>query len=111
MNRKQFSILLAVLVILGGLVWSLKKSDESSWTQTANRVGQTLLPNFPINDVANIRIDNGHTVISLAKKDGQWRVKERGDYPANFTMISDLLLRIQDQKIIQSDAIIVKFAG
>ena len=105
MNRKQFSILLAVLVILGGLVWTLRKSDESSWTQTANRVGQTLLPNFPINDVANIRIDNGHTVVSLAKKDGQWRVKERGDYPANFTMISDLLLRIQDQKIIQSDAI------
>ena len=105
MNRKQFSILLAVLVILGGLVWTLRKSDESSWTQTANRVGQTLLPNFPINDVANIRIDNGHTVVSLAKKDGQWRVKERGDYPANFTMISDLLLRVQDQKIIQSDAI------
>lgn len=105
MNRKQFSILLAVLVILGGLVWTLRKSDESSWTQTANRVGQTLLPNFPINDVANIRIDNGHTEVSLAKQDGQWRVKERGDYPANFTMISDLLLRIQDQKIIQSDAI------
>lgn len=105
MNRKQFSILLAVLVILGGLVWTLRKSDESSWTQTANRVGQTLLPNFPINDVANIRIDNGHTAVSLAKQDGQWRVKERGDYPANFTMISDLLLRIQDQKIIQSDAI------
>ena len=108
MNRKQFSILLAVLVILGGLVWSLRKSDESSWTQTANRVGQTLLPNFPINDVANIRIDNGHTAVSLAKKDGQWRVKERGDYPANFTMISDLLLRVQDQKIIQSDAISVE---
>ena len=105
MNRKQFSILLAVLVILGGLVWTLRKSDESSWTQTANRVGQTLLPNFPINDVANIRIDNGHTEVSLAKQDGQWRVKERGDYPANFTMISDLLLRVQDQKIIQSDAI------
>lgn len=105
MNRKQFSILLAVLVILGGLVWSLKKSDESSWTQTANRVGQTLVPKLPINDVANIRIDNGHTAVSLTKKDGQWRVKERGDYPANFSMISDLLLRIQDQKIIQSDAI------
>lgn len=105
MNQKQFSILLAVLVILGGLVWSLKKSDESSWTQTANRVGQTLVPKLPINDVANIRIDNGHTAVSLTKKDGQWRVKERGDYPANFSMISDLLLRIQDQKIIQSDAI------
>ncbi len=105
MNRKQFSILLAILVILGSLVWTLRKSDESSWTQTANRVGQTLLPNFSINDVANIRIDNGHTAVSLAKKDGQWRVKERGDYPANFTMISDLLLRVQDQKIIQSDTI------
>ncbi len=105
MNRKQFSILLAILVVLGGLVWSLKKNDESGWTQSANRVGQTLLPAFPINAVANIRIDNGHSAVSLAKKDGQWRVKERGDYPANFSMISDLLVRIQDQKIIQVDAV------
>jgi Domain of unknown function (DUF4340) len=105
MNRKQFSILLAALVILGGLVWALKKNDENSWAQTANRVGQTLIPNFPVNEVASIRIDNGHSAVSLVKKDGQWRVKERGDYPANFTMISDLLLRIQEQKIIQSDAV------
>jgi hypothetical protein len=105
MNRKQFSILLAALVILGGLVWALKKNDENSWAQTANRVGQTLIPNFPVNEVASIRIDNGHSAVSLMKKDGQWRVKERGDYPANFTMISDLLLRIQEQKIIQSDAV------
>ena len=105
MNRKQFSILLAALVVLVGLVWALKKNDESSWTQSANRVGQTLIPNFPINEVASIRIDNGHSAVSLVKKDGQWRVKERGDYPASFSMISDLLLKIQDQKIIQSDAI------
>jgi Domain of unknown function (DUF4340) len=105
MNQKQFSILLAALVVLGGLVWALKKNDESSWTQSANRVGQTLIPNFPINDIANMRIDNGHSAVSLTKKEGQWRVKERGDYPANFSMISDLLLKIQEQKIIQSDAI------
>ncbi len=105
MNRNQFSILFAVLVILGGLVWSLKKSDESSWTQRPNHVGQALVANFPVNDVANILIDNGHTSVSLTKKEGQWRVKERGDYPANFNMISDLLLKIQDQKIVQSDAI------
>ena len=105
MNRKQFSILLAALVILGGLVWALKKNDENSWAQTGNRVGQTLIPIFAVNEVASIRIDNGHSAVSLVKKDGQWRVKERGDYPANFTMISDLLLRIQDQKIIQSDVV------
>ncbi len=105
MNQKQFSILLAVLVLLGGLVWALKTNDESSWTQTATRVGQSLVPNIPINDVANIRIDNGHSSVTLTKKDGQWRVKERGDYPANFSMVSDLLIRIQEQKIVQIDTI------
>lgn len=105
MNRKQFSLLLAVLVILGGLVWALKQRDKSSWSQTENRVGQTLLKKFEVNDVADIRIDNGHTAVNLVKKEGQWRVKERGDYPANFNMVSDLLLKIQDQKIIQSDTI------
>ncbi|MEO5863382.1 MAG: DUF4340 domain-containing protein [Burkholderiales bacterium] len=105
MNRKQFFLLIAVLVILGGLVWALKQRDKTSWSQTESRVGQTLLKNFQVNDVAVIHIDNGHTVVNLVKKEGQWRVSERGDYPANFNMISDLLLRIQDQKIIQSDTI------
>jgi Domain of unknown function (DUF4340) len=105
MNRKQFSLLIAVLVILGGLVWALKQRDESTWSQSESRVGQTLLKKFEINDVADIRIDNGHTTVNLVKKEGRWRVKERGDYPANFTMVSDLLLKIQDQKIIQSDTI------
>ncbi len=105
MNRKQFSLLLAVLVVLGGLAWALKQRDESSWLQSESGVGQTLLKKFEVNDVADIRIDNGHAAVNLVKKDSQWRVKERGDYPANFNMVSDLLLKIQDQKIIQSDAI------
>lgn len=105
MNRKQFTLLVAALVILGGLVWALKQREESSWSRSESRVGQKLLKTFDVNDVADIRIDNGHTAVTLSKKDGQWRVKERGTYPANFTMIGDLLLKIQDQKIIQSDTI------
>ena len=70
-----------------------------------SQVGQTLLKKFEVNDVADIHIDNGHTAVNLVKKDGRWRVKERGDYPANFNLVSDLLLKIQDQKIVQSDAI------
>ena len=105
MNRKQFTILLAALVLLGGLVWALKQRDEASWTQSESRVGQTLLKDFSANNVASIRIKNAYTELNLVKKDDLWRVKERGDYPANFATISDLLLKIQDQKIIQSDPI------
>ncbi|MEO6024685.1 MAG: DUF4340 domain-containing protein, partial [Burkholderiales bacterium] len=105
MNRKQFTILIAALVLLGGLVWALKQRDQASWTQSESRVGQTLLKDFSVNNVASIRIKNAYTELNLVKKDDLWRVKERGDYPANFASISDLLLKIQDQKIIQSDAI------
>jgi Domain of unknown function (DUF4340) len=105
MNRKQFSLLVAVLVILGGLVWAIKQHDDTSWSRSETRVGEKLLKSFEVNDVAGIRIDNGHSTVTLSKKDGRWRVKERNDYPANFNMIGDLLLKIQDQKIIQSDAI------
>ena len=105
MNRKQFTILIAALVLLGGLVWALKQRDQASWTQSESRVGQTLLKDFSANNVASIRIKNAYTELNLVKKDDLWRVKERGDYPANFATISDLLLKIQDQKIIQSDPI------
>ena len=105
MNRKQFTYLIAALVLLGGLVWALKQQDQANWTQSESRAGKTLFKDFSANNVASIRIKNAYTEINLFKKDDLWRVKERGDYPANFSSISDLLLKIQDQKIIQSDPI------
>ena len=45
------------------------------------------------------------TTLNLARRDNLWRVRERGDYPANFSQISGLLLKLADLKIVQTEEV------
>src|ERR1039457_7017329 len=106
MNRKQLSILIVVLVVLGiaGLV--IYQRNQTSW-QGGGRQGAALklLGDLPVNDVATIVIKGGTNQLDLVKKDGLWRVKERNDYPANFSAISGFLLKAADLKAAQTEEI------
>jgi hypothetical protein len=105
MNRKQFFILLALVLVLGA--WGLKqlRNQTSSWGGGGVAIGQKLLPQFVVNDVAQIAIKRGTNELTLVKKNDLWRVAQRGDYPANFSEISGLLLKLQDLKVVQSETV------
>ncbi|HZI33746.1 MAG TPA: DUF4340 domain-containing protein, partial [Candidatus Binatia bacterium] len=51
------------------------------------------------------RIQSGTNVLQLAKRNDLWRVAERSDYPADFSKISDLMLKLADLKVVQSEQI------
>jgi hypothetical protein len=105
MNRKQFVILLVVVVVLGA--WGLHRwrKQSSSWSGGGTAVGQKLLGDFPINDVAQISIKQGTNELTLVKENDLWRVRERGNYPANFAEISSVLLKLKDLKVIQTETV------
>ncbi len=105
MNKKQFVILLGLVVVLGIVGITRWKGQSSSWSGGGTAVGQKLLANFDVNAVAQIQITHGTNQLLLAKKDDTWRVAQRNDYPANFSEISSLLLKLKDLKVIQSEAI------
>ena len=106
MNRKQLLILLVLVVVLGiaGLV--LYKRNQTSW-QGGGRQGAApkLLGDLPVNDVAAIVIKGGTNELDLVRKDNLWRVKQRNDYPANFSEISSFLLKAADLKAVQTEEI------
>jgi hypothetical protein len=104
MNRKQLILLLAALVVLGGAGLMLHNRAQESWDSSTGRLGQKLLPNFQVNDVASLHI-KGADDLDLVKKDDRWRVEERNDYPANFSEISELLIKMGDLKIAQAEPI------
>ena len=104
MNRKQLILLLAALVVLGGAGLVLRHRNQESWNSSGGKLGQKILPNFQVNDVASMHI-KGATDLELVKKDDRWRVRERNDYPANFPQISDLLIKMGDLKIAQAEPI------
>ncbi|MGD0258869.1 MAG: DUF4340 domain-containing protein [Verrucomicrobiota bacterium] len=114
MNRKQLFILLVLVVVLGiaGLV--VYQRNQTSW-QGGGRQGAALklLGDLPVNDVAAIVIKGGTNQLDLVKKDGLWRVKQRNEYPANFSespgdgrpSISGFLLKAADLKAVQTEEI------
>src|ERR1035437_6534558 len=106
MNRQQFIILLVLVVVLGVAGKVLYQRNQTSW-QGSGRQGaaQKLLGDLPVNDVATIVIKGGTNQLDLVKKDNLWRVKERDDYPANFSEISGFLLKALDLKAAQTEEI------
>jgi hypothetical protein len=106
MNRKQLLTLLALVLVLGGLgIFLKKRQNDSSDGGGSAGMGQKLLGKFDVNAVSRISLKQGSNDINLAKKDNLWRVRERNDYPANYSEISDFLLKLQDIKVIQSETV------
>ncbi len=105
MNRNQSTLLIFILVVVGlaGLMIYKKRNDYSGAGNPA--LGKKLYADFPVNDVGRVSIKNGTNEVNLAKKDGLWRVRERNDYPANYSEISEFLLKIKDLKIGQSEKV------
>lgn len=103
MNRKTFLILIALLVVLGGAGLALFWQDLSAWRKADVKIGSRIFDKLAINDVAQIRLKDGKGEATLALKDGRWVVKQRGDYSASVQEIGDLLLKLPDLKVVQTE--------
>jgi hypothetical protein len=100
MNRKQSLILIILGLAVGGLGMYLVNRQKGSFESSSSQGEQRVIKDFPINDVAHIRILQGTNEVNLVRGD-IWAVKERWDYPANFTEVSDLLRKIFELKPVQ----------
>ena len=105
MNRKQLLILLVIVVVLGVFGWIRYQQNQASWQGSTQGGGKKLLGDLPVNDIAEIVIKGGTNELDLVKKDNLWRVKQRSDYPANYTEISSFLLKLADLKAAQTEEI------
>jgi hypothetical protein len=99
MNQKQLTLLLVLGVVLGGLGWVAYNKQRSPYKESTQRMGTKVLPDFPLNDVAQVTIKQGSSELNVVKKNDVWTVKERGDYPANFSNVSDFLRKVWELKV------------
>ncbi len=108
MNRKQFIILLILVVVLGAAGLLHYQRNASSWSSGGQSIGRKLLGDLPtnwVNDVAAIAIKAGTNELTLAKNDNLWRVQQRNDYPADFSLISGFLLKAAELKVTQTEEV------
>jgi Domain of unknown function (DUF4340) len=106
MNRKQFTILIVLLIILGGAGWYVQQGRNRAADAGEQGTGQKLLGDaFPMNDVTRVNIKEGTNELNLVKRDDLWCVRERNDYPASFSTISEMLIKLKDLKVVQSEQV------
>jgi hypothetical protein len=103
MTRKTFLILIGMLVVLGGAGLALFWQDLSAWRSTGTKIGFKPFEKLAINEVAQIRLYDGKGEVTLGLKDGRWTVKQRGDYNASVQEIGDLLAKLPDLKVVQTE--------
>jgi hypothetical protein len=105
MNRKQFLMLVITLVVLGGAGLGLFWQDISAYRASGAKIGAKLLPGLKPSEVAQIRLQDAKSQVTLVKKNNAWLVRERGDYPANVQDIGDLLIKLVELKVVQSETV------
>ncbi len=105
MTRKQFLLVLAALVLLVAAGLGLQAWKRSGYQAADTRVGQKLVDGFKVDDVAEIRIVEPKDAVTLVRGERGWTVKERGDFPAGLEPIRDLLLRLQELKVVQAEGL------
>lgn len=99
MKGKQLFILLVLAAVAGGAWYFLGKQNRSTWSETGGGGGKVV--EFPINDVARLKIKSSAGELNLVKKNDAWTVQERSDYPANFEQVSGLLRKLWELKTVQ----------
>jgi len=105
MNRKQFVILLVVLGVLGGIGLVLVWQNSAAYRASGAKIGAKLLPQLKIADVAQVRLQDAKHEVTLVRKEKSWVVQERGGYPASFQEISDLLIKLVELRVTQSEQV------
>ncbi|HWL51929.1 MAG TPA: DUF4340 domain-containing protein [Chthoniobacteraceae bacterium] len=100
MNRKQLGIVLALLVIVGGLGLVVYRHNAKTWHGAAAPKGERVLAPFDLNAVARITLTGATGSATLEKREGEWIVAERG-YAADFSQIRDLIRKLWELKPLQ----------
>ena len=105
MNRKQFLMLLMAVAVLGGAGLAMFWKDISGYKESGAKIGAKVLPNLKAADATEIRLKDAKNEVTLVSKKGSWSVKERGGYPADVGEISELLAKLVEAKIVQSESV------
>jgi hypothetical protein len=105
MTHKNFIVLALLVVVIGGAGIIMFKRDTESWKGPGSRLGQKVLPELQVSDIAHILIKHKKDELNLINEGGTWVVKERGGFPANPALIAELTFKAREWKILQSEPI------
>lgn len=98
MQQKNL-LILSLVTVVALVVATLTLRDGDGAVDGAGRA--RLFPELSarLNDVAQVRLQKGEQSVTLEKQGGQWKLADRGGYPAQFEKVKELAVRIADLEI------------
>lgn len=100
MKSKHIIILLTICCVLAVITFFI--FNKNSNTNQQAKLGEKLFDNLQVNDVAKITINSIDGTVILKKDQSLWSVDNRFNYPADFSKITDLAIKLKELKIGRS---------
>lgn len=102
MKGSWFTYLVAAAVVFGLVAWFMHRSETVSWRGDVATSDAAVFREFPVNDVAVVRLQGADGRVTLRRGPSGWTVDERDGYPANFETVSSLVRKIAGLKAVQN---------
>ena len=100
MKLKTFLMLLLVMGVLAGAAFYLYFNDTID--NRSQQAGEKLIDALPLEKVSKIIITSNQEIIRLKKEDALWVLENRFGYLADFSAITNLVLRLKETIICRS---------
>ncbi len=101
MKKNQLLVLVAIAAVAAIAAAVVGRFNAPS-SPGATGVGERLLPNFPVNEVARIHLKSADSEAVIARGEDAWAVDNRHGYPANFEVIRSFLQSVWEMTTAQS---------
>jgi len=105
MKPKQLTVIVVLALVLGGMGLWIARQRDAAYQTSGPGLGDKVLPEFPLNDVTAVTIEDGTNSLHLAKLEGIWKLEERHGYAANYTELSGFITKVWELKAVQSEAV------
>ena len=105
MNARIALILVILLAVLGGGALVYQYQERSRRPDNVATLGQTPFRELKAADIAQIRIVEPKSTLTLQRTDSGWVIAERGKFPADVAKVREFVLKVIGLKVGQSEPI------
>ena len=94
MNLKTSLLLISFALVFSGIGISIYQGRQFVSQATGKASLEDFIPDFDLNAVSKIVVKTNSETATLEKKSDGWAVVERGNYPADFNAVGELVQRL-----------------
>ena len=105
MNPRIALIFVVLLAVLGGTALLYYHQEGSRRPENVGTLGKSLLKDLKAAEVAEIRIVEPKSKLTVRRKDERWVIAERADFPADLNKVREFVVQALSLKVGQSEPI------